>query len=211
MAVMYYGTDLTDRIIEFNRSSATCRIELKDYSVYNEAGSIVGGISGGVKQLNLDIISGKAPDILLCNDLPIEKYASKGLLEDLYPYLDADPELSPEDIVPAVRNALETNGHLYRFATVFRIETLVGRKSKAGPNMGRTLDEYMNCAYSMPKGTSPFYLNFKSDMLRQLLIYSMDSYVNWDTGELRFESEDFIKLLEYCSAFPSEQEYSEKN
>ncbi|NLW65086.1 MAG: hypothetical protein GXY26_02490 [Clostridiales bacterium] len=37
MAVMYYGTDLIDRIIEFNRSSATCRIELKDYSVYNIA------------------------------------------------------------------------------------------------------------------------------------------------------------------------------
>ena len=40
--------------------------------------------------MNADILSGKVPDIIDLNAIPIRQYVSKGLLEDLTPYYEKD-------------------------------------------------------------------------------------------------------------------------
>lgn len=41
-------------------------------------------------KLNTEILSGNVPDIFVTTDLPIAQYAAKGLLRDLYEFIDAD-------------------------------------------------------------------------------------------------------------------------
>ena len=41
-----------------------------------------------------------------------------------------------------------------------------------------------------------------------MVMYSMDSFYNSETGECKFDSEDFISLLELCNTFPKEYDYN---
>ncbi|MCM1044497.1 MAG: hypothetical protein NC417_03205, partial [Candidatus Gastranaerophilales bacterium] len=68
---------LRSRIIEFNQESSRYRITVKQYVTYDEE-------LDALTQLNMDILSGKMPDILLVDSkIPLQSYISKGLLADV--------------------------------------------------------------------------------------------------------------------------------
>src|SRR5699024_7684674 len=98
--------------------------------------------------------SGKAPDILVVDGLPVEQYAARGLLEDLYTYLDSDGELSRDSLFQSILSALEIDGKLYTAAPSFNLQTLVGRASVVGSEPGWTVRELMDLYASAPAGTS---------------------------------------------------------
>jgi len=58
--------------------------------------------------LIVDLNSGEAGDILYINYISWFKYAESGLLLDLYPFMDADPDIQREDYYPNILKALET-------------------------------------------------------------------------------------------------------
>ena len=89
-ATQYLGYEERSKIIDFNKSSDKYRIEIKDYSEFNTADDYQAGLT----KLNTEIAAGNVPDILNVSGLPIQQYSAKGLLEDLYPYIDADEELN---------------------------------------------------------------------------------------------------------------------
>src|SRR5699024_7767816 len=105
-------------VLNFNRSSDKYRIEVTDYSEFNTEDDY----SAGLTRLNTEIISGKAPDILVVDGLPVEQYAARGLLEDLYTYLDSDGELSRDDLYQSILSALEIDGKLYTAAPSFNLQ-----------------------------------------------------------------------------------------
>ena len=99
---------LINRVLSFNRSHDDVRIAFRDYSMYNTDFDQ----SVGLKYLLEDILNGNAPDIIPVSELPYRQLAFRGLLEDLYPFLDADSELKREDFFPNVLYALECGGGL---------------------------------------------------------------------------------------------------
>jgi len=57
----------------------------------------------------------------------------------------------------------------------------------------------------MPEGCEGFDVGTtKGDMLNTLLSIEMDRFVNWDTGECNFDSEEFIEILKFTDQFPTE-------
>lgn len=50
-------------------------------------------VSDAVRSLNVELLAGKGPDLLLLDSLPIASYMEKGVLEDLSPALDGLPLL----------------------------------------------------------------------------------------------------------------------
>lgn len=44
-------------------------------------------------RLTMEIAAGKIPDLFYTAILPINRYAGKGILEDLWPYIEKDAEL----------------------------------------------------------------------------------------------------------------------
>ena len=62
--------------------------------------------------------------MLAISDLPIRQYAAKGLLEDLYPYMDADSEVTRASFLPSVLRSLETDGRLYMIGNTFSVMTV---------------------------------------------------------------------------------------
>ena len=208
---LYFATQSLDyqarsAIIEFNRKSDEYRIELRDYYEYNTEDDW----SAGLTKLTTEIMAGNVPDILDLNGLPVQKLASRGLLTDLYPLLDSDPELSRDAIFPSVLKAMEQNGHLYRTASGFQIITVAGAESVVGPGPGWTLEQFKKALAGMPEGCTPFNeYETRDSILNQMLWMSMGELIDWDTGKCYFDAPIFRDILEFASQFPEEYTWDE--
>ena len=190
-------------IIDFNKSNDKYRIEVLDYSEYNTGDDYTAGLT----KLRTEILTGSMPDILDLSGLQVGQLASKGFLEDLYPFLDGDPELSREDLLPNALAAAETDGKLYHTLSNFYIYTAMGAASLVGDTPGWTVDEF-NAALAKFREGNPEATAFDKTVTRDdffgLLFYlDLDSFVNWNTGETNFDSQGFVKLLEFVNTFPT--------
>lgn len=210
-ATLALDQDTRARIVEFNKHSSRYRIEIRDYSEFNTDGDVTAGLT----KLNTEIISGQGPDILHTASLPLSQYAAKGLLEDLWPYLDADPELGRQSVMERALEAAEIDGKLCQVFGSFTIRTAVGAPAVVGDQMGWTLEQLRAALAAMPEGCSIFgQYDTRDSILDTVFSQTLDSYVDWTTGQCRFDSPEFIEALEFCGSFPGseaeEQEYADE-
>ena len=213
-ATMGISSDERSRILEFNRNSSTHRIQITDYSEYSTEDDYTAGIT----KLNTEILAGKVPDIISVSSLPIRQYGAKGILEDLWPYIENDTEIGGrEGIMERVFQAAEQDGKLYQVFDTFFISTVIGSRKQLGDRTTWTMAELKEALASMPEGCSIFgEWDTKESMLSTLLRMNLDSYVNWQTGECGFDSDSFKSVLEFCNSFPMEYtpvdgEYDDEN
>ncbi len=203
-ATMSLGQDERNRIIRFNKSSTTHRIEVTDYSEYRTAEDYMAGVT----KLNTEILAGKVPDIISVQNLPLRQYGAKGILEDLWTYIDNDPDISREKLMERVFDAAEQDGKLYQVFNSFYISTIIGATDVVGEDMGWTMAQFQDALASMPEGCSVFgESSTKDGMLSTLLNQNLDSFVNWETGECSFDGESFKTALAFCNSFPLEFDY----
>ena len=205
MAVMYLDDHTQNAVIDFNRSHDKVRIDVRDYSEYNTEDDY----SAGLTKLTTEIMAGNMPDILsVSQEIPYRQLAAKGLLEDLYPYMDADGQLRREDFFPNVISAMELDGKLYAACAGFAVETAIGASSVVGDTPGWTYDDYYAALATMPEGCEGFDLGIDRDtMLEVSLALDLTDYVDWSAGTCSFDNEDFVKVLDFCKQFPDASYY----
>ena len=207
-ACMYVDYNLRSRIIDFNKTNEQYRIEVADYSEYNTEDDY----DAGLLKLSTEIIGGKVPDVISTSQLPIQQYAAKGLLEDLWPYIEADPELGREAVVEPVFQALEQDGKLYQVTPSFSVYTVAGSPALVGDTPGWTLDELYAALDQLPEGAQVFsQYTVRDDILQQCCAMAMDEFVNWETGVCSFDSPEFIQILEFAASFPAEFDWDNYN
>ena len=201
----YLEPDVKNKIIEFNKANAEYRINIKDYSTYDT----MEDYTQGMTRLNADIVAGDVPDIMILNtQMPIESYAAKGIFADLNEFLEKDAEVKKEDIFPNVLEALSLDGKLYRMAPYFSVNTFAAKTVDVGEEPGWTMDEALELLASKPEGT-----NLLSEMTASsFMYYTMwicgEQYVDWENGQCHFDSDGFMKILEYANTLPREIEYT---
>lgn len=197
------------------------RMEIRDYSD-----------EGGVQRLLTELMLGRVPDImelhrfggsgeeLVSNDLidwfwedrpadeywmPYRQLAHKGYLENLWPYIESDPDLGRDGVMEPLLKAAEVNGGLY---TLFRdayILTLTGPERVVGAQYGWTFDELMEAFSSMPEDSTILRYNAtKRDVFSQLIRFSLNQFVDWEAGRSSFDSAEFRSILEFLKSFPDE-------
>lgn len=197
--------EIRDRVINFNKKNDSVRIEVKNYSIYNNYESDnEEDYNAGLTKLNTEIISGTVPDILLLDSLPAQQYMAKGLLEDLYPYIDADPELSRGQLIESVLDSVAFGGKLYQTVKTFYVSTILCPKSVVGDISGWTLAEMRSIQSKLPPESAIFKDMTKDNALQMMLMYNGSDFIDWETGKCSFNSQGFIDLLEYCNTFPKE-------
>ncbi len=204
-ATMYLGYDVRSQIIEFNKTSDKYRIEVRDYSEFATAEDS----SAGLTRLNTEIVAGNVPDMLETGSIPLRQYAAKGLLEDLWPFIENDTDIGGRaGVMEHVLNAAEQDGKLYEIFTNFAIRTVAGPKNIVGDRMSWTLADLQEALAKMPEGCAIFgQTDTKTDMLSNVMAQNADSFVDWSTGQCRFDSEDFKALLAFCNSFPAEYDW----
>lgn len=192
--------DIRNSVVKFNKSNEEYRITIQDYaSVYNSESDYEAGIT----RLNTDIASGKVPDILVINDsMPVESYISKGLFEDLKPYIEKDEELDITNYMPNVLEAYSVDGKLYRLVPYYTINTLIAKTSDVGQERGWTVQDVNELMSTKPEDA--MFLNYVDR--RTMLLYCMssagDQYVDWENGTCSFDTDSFIEMLDFLKQFP---------
>ncbi len=196
-----FDWDIRTQVVAFNKASEEYRITVEDYSKYNTDEDYTIGFS----RLNTDIASGKVPDILMLqSDMPVDSYISKGLFEDLYPYIDKDEAMAREDFFPNVLSLYETDGKLYRIAPSFTVFTVSGKTADVGPEPGWSLEDLYQVMAGKPEGTQVFSEMTRGNLMSYGMQMSGEQFIDWKTGKCSFDSEEFIGLLKFAGQFPEE-------
>ena len=172
--------------IAFNEENESYQIDFVDYSQYEDP----------YTKINVDITTGKAPDIIDLSYLPVRQYAEKGVLEDLTPYYENDDDIGIELLIPSVAKAMQIDGAYYYVSPGFAINTLVAAADDVGGKTGWTFDDMQTLLENKGKDTRPFFAEHKDEILYNLLWASVDDYIDWNTGTCSFESDDFKSMLE---------------
>lgn len=203
LACMSLPDNARSAVIKYNRSSDGARIEIKDYSEFNSSD----GSESGAQKLLTEMMAGEVADLIAIDGLPYRRIAAKGLLEDLYPYIDADSELKREDFFQNIFGVLEVEDKLCAICPSFYVAAVMGAESVVGDRTSWTYDEFSEALAQMPEGCEPFESGVsRSDILRTCLVLDMPDYVDWSTGRCSFETEQFTELLEFAAQFPEQHE-----
>lgn len=200
--------ELMNQVFAFNKENEEYRITVKDYSVYNTAEDY----EGALKQLNNDIITGKMPDILCVRDgMPMESYMSKGLLADVGALIAKDEELSKVEFMENVFDAYKFEDKLYYVIPNFTVESMIGKKAILGDRTGWNMQEFLQFATNLEEGQSIMAEISRESFIRDMFNFAGREFVDVSTGTCKFDSEQFVSMLEYAKTLPSEidMEYEE--
>ncbi len=211
--------DFTRSVKKFNNAHEDVQIEVRDYSDEH-----------GVERLFAELALGQVPDIMEMHRLgegankdaawsdmpyrerpadeywlPYRQMAQKGYLENLWPYIENDPQLGLEGVLMPPLKAAEVNGGLYMIFPDVSITTLMGPEHIVGSRLGWTLDELMETYSTMPEDSTILRYNAtRWDVFSTLCAPLLEQYVNMETGESSFDSEGFRDMVEFLKSFPEE-------
>ncbi len=202
IGTMYNSQSLQAAAVDFNKNSDTYHISIKNYIDNNNWTE--NSWNDAITKLNNDITSGSnCPDVLDLSQINVKQLTAKGVFEDLTPYLEKSSVLNKEDFLESVLECYTYEGKLIGIPNSFSLSTIVGKSSDLGEEMGWTLDEMMAYSAEHPNATL-FDGASKATMMYYMLNNNMDAFVNWETGECKFETDEFKKVLEFVNAFPDE-------
>ena len=201
LACMYLDWNLRSMIVEYNKTNDEYRINVVDYSEY----ATDDDYNAGVTKLTTEIISGSVPDIFLTSNLPIDKYAAKGVVADLNTFMDGGNGLSRDYFVPQILNALEKDGKLYELPTSFSVQTAYALSSIASQYDTWNVAAVQDAMTQLQEGATVFSNGWtKNTALSNCLSRNLSAFVDWATGKCEFDSEAFQQLLAFCNSFPAE-------
>lgn len=197
-----FGTDsdVTGAIVRFNKNSEDYRIKVVDY--YDEE-----DYETAFNAYNEAILSGNVADIISVDATQYKSMARKGLYADLNELMAADADIDREDYFENVLKAYEVDGKLYAMPTSFVVSTLVGSKEVWGDKAQVTLEDMKAVMDAAPADVALMDNMSKSYFMYLMTQGMIENFVNWETGECSFESEEFIDILEMANAFPKEYDY----
>ncbi|MCH5275213.1 MAG: extracellular solute-binding protein [Lachnospiraceae bacterium] len=206
---MGLSQNLQSAVVAFNKSNTEYRIEVRDYSssVDWSKENAYDDYQNAQTQMKNDILTGNAPDLFVASDINFELFAAKGVIEDLNPYLERSSVVSRDDLILPVLNAYTSNGILCTIPTSFTVSTLLGRTSEVGDQIGWSIDEMIAYAEQYPDASLFTYAS-RYTVRQYCLMYDFDSYVNWETGECFFDTDNFKRVLELAKTYPENADYT---
>lgn len=180
---------LTNVITSYNYNSNSYYIDVVDYS---SAGML--SRKDALAKLNTEIISGKSPDMICFSNISPFHFIRNGLLTDIKSFITQDDSIDINSI--AIINALENDGKIYLIDNKFCIETLIGKNAIFGDTDGWTFSDYLKLEKGLPPEAQMIYNMTKETFL----FYASSRYlryaINWETGECKFNNNEFVALLE---------------
>ena len=176
---------------QYMQLSPDHRVECLDYGADEE----------GLARLLRDVSTGEGIDLIVADGYSIDTAAG---FTDLYPFLDADPELSRESFVPGLLPGIERNGRLGEIWSGFSICTFVSDgalRDKPGALRLAECQAYLDSIGCI----EPL---FNGWMTKTELLRCMTPSI-FARGTAALESDGVRALLEICAARPAEVDTEE--
>lgn len=151
------------------------------------------------QRLNMDIISGNLPDVVLNLDYSsCLNYCNKGVFTDLYELMDS--ELSKDMIMPNVLTALENNNKLYCLCPQFTVNTMVA-KTKFCDKENWTFNDMLALYDNAPESAEHLYDGESKEEVFRNMFCTMNDLIDYNNATCNFNTPEFIQLLEFCNRF----------
>ncbi len=195
LGVMDLQPEMMETIASFNRYQNEVTIEPVIYvNDYN--------YSAGIEKLKLDVIQGKAPDLISVSGLGYESLANVGTFTDLYTFMQQDAEINAESLISSVLNVYEVEGHLYTISPAFRIYTMWGAGSMIKGRKGINVDEMVQMLRDNGGDINSIYgFSADEDVLTTLCAFNMDKFINWNDGTCNFTGEEFQQTINFVKEY----------
>lgn len=190
-------SEIKKRIVQFNRSQDDYFIEIKQYGEDD--------YEDGLAALNAEIAAGKGPDIIQIDRASqYQEYAGKGVIVDLYPFLDADSGLQREDFVGGVLKHLEVRDKLCGLMPFFCIDSCIGNPNQLTSD-NVTFEELCKMIEENEE-ISAFEPLSRNQLLWRCLYPGLDAFVDWENRTCDFECEEFYEIARCAGQF---EEYND--
>lgn len=150
-----------------------------------------------ILRLQTEIGAGSWPDLFAFSfDGTLAEMRDELTLENLYDWLDADAELSRDDLMAPVLDAMEQEGALYWVPWKYWVETLIAYESLV-PEPGVSVEDTLRIARENE------LVPIQQWITREMLLgrYSAAAnrqFVDWESGTCSFDSEEFVHILQLC-------------
>lgn len=167
------------------------RVECLDY----------GADEAGLARLMRDVSTGDGIDLVICDGSSIDAHSG---FVDLYPFIDADGELSREDFVPQVLAGAESRGELHEIWGGFNISTFAATGALAEMPAPLMLGECQ--AYLDSTGyDEPLFGDWMTKTT--LLAWLTPEMLKTSEGGYDVDNDSVRVLLALCKARPDELDY----
>ena len=185
----------------FNKACTTARVEVINYS----SGSSLEDRIHGTEKLDMALVQDTGPDLICTALLDPQKYIRKGVLADMTDMLNNDTRINRADLFENALEAGTFDGGLYNAILYFNVYTLIGKASLFGDGSDFTSTKINEVLKQYPNAEVAFGLR-RNLWLRECVMATFNSYVDWETATCNFETPEFIALLELAKRFPVENE-----
>lgn len=196
--------------MRFNARSSKYRIVIDDYeSSFEPQGWVC-------TQLDASLVSSNPPDMIEFGLLNIIKYAEKGVLEDLAPYVEMSTVLNMDDIPDNVVKGLTFDNKFVCLPTSFCVEYVSARMWQTEELENWSMEDVYKFSEMYPKSAGELVSNgVGGRMERGWLLeefcarYCLDKFVDWEQGTCSFDNEEFRGLLAWVEKYGADTEKEE--
>lgn len=186
---------IEDYVTEWNDSGNDFLVEIVKYSAdYEERDTVF-------DQLKQDALSGNLPDIMhfnrdyaVMNDVD---FASMGVLEDLYTYMDKDEVFTRDYFMPSVLSCFEYNDELLVLPNRVSLELGTVAKTKfVGDGSDWSFEKHLDMTINPPIERE---LVNDSKYTRLSLGIPWSDWIDYTDGTCQFTDDSFIRYLNFCN------------
>jgi ABC-type glycerol-3-phosphate transport system substrate-binding protein len=197
---MGYNADdeLIDIILAFNSSNSEYKIEIKpmSYSTEDEKNKLL-----------IELATSTDIDLVDTSILP-ENAINGGVLVDLLPYIDADEDISREDFIEPLLNAMLKNGALYEYTSKYSLLTMFTPAELYPGDENWTAENIKQILADNP-GQEAYMHNYdRDDIVKMYTWAAIGEFIDWDSNSCSFDSQAFMDWLTLMRDLPVKQEYS---
>ncbi len=187
LATVEGESNLAAMAVRFNRGNSQYHLTVKDYE--------------SLSDLYNAVLAKESIDLVDLSGINIQKLASQGFFEDLAPYVDQSEAFDRSDFVDGIMDVYTFDDQLVGIPASFTLRTVVGDGAQQELQKGLTLEELLAAEKRHP-GAMAFDGLTKEEMMRYLMMFNENTFIDWDTGTCHFDSEAFQAVLEYVNQFP---------
>lgn len=192
-----YGVDYSVAVkwavYRFNTSQNEYRVFLDDYwneYAYGSGLEAQSQIAKLIKHFN----DGNAPDIYYGTNFDYRYMYNAGLVTDMMPLIENDPDFNLDDLIPSIKDTLTRNGTCYQMFSAFYFDGDFGLKSDFS-NENITYKEVDDLAR---KKNIPIRGDMEAaEYADQIIRYSLGDLVDRSSGEHLLPEEQLKEIVEY--------------
>ncbi len=189
-----YTEELMDAIVRFNNTDPEYKVEIKPVIYADDAER---------DRLLIELATSKDTDLIDTSILP-ENAIKDGLLVDMLPYIDADAEISRDDFIEPLFNAMLKKGGLYEYTDKFTLLTTIARKDQFPGREAWTIDS-IRALMAQNELDCPS----REYLLEPFIMAATAEFIDWDTMRCSFDSPAFQSWLSFLKERPEHIEQHE--